>query len=52
MSRTQLVTKERQGGAEREVKLVHTAAKDTTGYQHFLQEPLAKRAVGCDAIFS
>lgn len=43
MPRTQLTTKERQGGAEREAKLMHTAAKDTTGHQHFLQEPLAER---------
>jgi hypothetical protein len=52
MSRTQLVSKKRQGGAEREAKPMLTATKDTARDQLFWLKPLDKSALGWDVIFT
>lgn len=47
-----MVSKEREGGAERKAKLMHRAAKDRGKYQHFLRKPFANGALKHGANFT
>lgn len=47
-----MVSKEREGGAERKAKLMHRAAKDRGKYQHFLCKPFANGTLKHGANFT